>query len=378
MRSGNHLYTGWVNRRGYVQIARYDLSSGRKKVVSLRPHLGTPDDHNNPSLVVEGDGRLTAYYSPHSGRYLPKEGVSRMYHRTTIEPGDISEWTNVDYVDTNSPGRMGYTYPNPVDLGSDRTWLAWRGGNWFPTYSVREASGWSRARTFINGTGERRPYAKFAPGPENSVLMSYNQAHPGKEPTNLYFLWYRPGRGYFRADGTKVDRDPAVIPADGGELVHSHRTYGRTWIMDLAADAAGNPVLLFTAGRNDRARVFYHSRWTGTRWLTRRIVSSGFIAGAKSPRAYGHYPTAGATLDHLDPSRVHLSRRVDGSLRVETWKLDGDTWTSRTISPPEKNCVRPVAARDDSDSGAIFMMCGTYRTWTRFNTAIYMALPYYR
>src|SRR5215216_6982266 len=64
---GDSVYTGWVTGGGDVQVARW--RGGRPVQVRMIKHLGR-DDHNNPSLLVRGDGRITAFFSPHSGYTL--------------------------------------------------------------------------------------------------------------------------------------------------------------------------------------------------------------------------------------------------------------------------------------------------------------------
>src|SRR4051794_34698922 len=64
------VYTGWIDGRGDVQVARWLRGSGRVQVRTIKRGLGR-DDHNNPSLLVRRDGRVSAFFSPHSGRVLP-------------------------------------------------------------------------------------------------------------------------------------------------------------------------------------------------------------------------------------------------------------------------------------------------------------------
>ena len=89
------IYTGWIAKNGFVQISQYDTETHSKKTVTLGPNLGRFDDHNNPSLMARKDGRIMAFYSPHSGRALPLNAVSNMYYRTTKKPGDITEWGGI-------------------------------------------------------------------------------------------------------------------------------------------------------------------------------------------------------------------------------------------------------------------------------------------
>lgn len=378
LKRGDDLYTGWINTKGYVQVAKLNLETGKKDTATLAPNLGRPDDHNNPSLAMDKSGRLTAYYSPHSGRMLPLTGKSRMYYRTTKKPGDLSSWTKVRHIPTNSPGRLGHTYPNPIDIGKGRTWLSWRGGNWLPTSAVKTPNGWTRARSYLKGIASRRPYAKYAPGPGNSILMAYNEDNPGTSNTSLYYLRYKPGKGYFTANGRKIGGESANIAVNNGHLVESNRAHGRTWIMDIATDSKGRPAMVYAAGRRNHKMPFYYARWRNGKWQKSKIVTSGYSTGAGSLHNYGHYPTAGASLDHSDPSQVYTSRAKNGEMVVEKWqpKAENDLsqgWQSERVSPRGLDCTRPVVPRGSKGGNVVLMMCGVYRTWTNFNTGIFMA-----
>ena len=176
-----------------------DEKTGKIKVVTLGPRMEEGDDHTNPSLLVRDDGRITAFYSPHSGRLRPKNRKSELYYRTTIKPADISAWSKVKTLPTNTfDGHLGYTYPNPVAMSGNRVFLTWRGGDWLPGMAVLGENKWSRARGMIYSPHPRRPYVKTAQGNKGTVLIGYNQDNPRQTPTNTYFARYIPGKGYSR------------------------------------------------------------------------------------------------------------------------------------------------------------------------------------
>lgn len=379
IRVNENIYTGWIALKGFVQISQYNTDTHKRKTVTLGPNLGRLDDHNNPSLLARKDGRIMAFYSPHSGRSLPKHGVSRMYYRTTKKPDDITKWGPIHHLKTNSPGSMGYTYPNPVSISDGKVWMGWRGGNWQPTSSITPDHGksWTKARTFLKSGGKKRPYVKYAEGPNDSVIMTYNQDNPGTTGTGLYYLQYRPGKGYFRADGEKVAGSNATIPVSKGDMIMSKHRRGRLYTMDVAADEDGNPATVFTAKPRRGSASVYYSKWNGKHWKTEKVASTGYGLYSKKtkPRHYGFYPTAGASLDHDDTSTVYLSRQVDHQMRVEKWehKKPGE-WDHQTISPKEKSCVRPASVRNDIGKSVV-MMCGDYTNWLKFRTSIYIATP---
>ncbi len=376
------LFVGWTTMKGQVQVGQFDPASGKTTVKTLGPRLSDGDDHENPSLLVKRDGRIMAFYSPHSGRLYPKKRKSQLYYRTTRKPADISSWTAYKTIPTNtSDGRLGYTYPNPVSLGGERIFLTWRGGNWLPAVATFNGSQWSRARGMIYSPHPRRPYVKTASGNDNSVLIGYNQDNPRQTKTNTYFMRYVAGLGYFKANGTKIGGPGARIASQKGDVVAWNGQNGRTWVMDVAEDEDNNPVVLYAAGNRHTEMFYYLARYQAGSWTRTRIVGNGFNGRSKIPASYHYYPSAGASLDHTDPNVVYLSRAVGTNLamRVETWRLKtpgnlSGGWDVTRNSPLAMNCFRPVGIRYGK-VGDVAMMCGAYYSWLNFPSGVYLARP---
>src|SRR3954451_15256196 len=62
---GDSLFVGWITSNGNVEVGRMSLRTGGWAQARLRGPINI-DDHSNPSLVQTRDGRLIAFYSPHS------------------------------------------------------------------------------------------------------------------------------------------------------------------------------------------------------------------------------------------------------------------------------------------------------------------------
>ena len=337
--SDGAVYAGWISRAGNVRVASY--RGGRVRAVTVKRGLGR-DDHNDPSLIVHRDGRISAFFSPHSGRHLPPPGIpSRLYMRTTRRPGDIGSWGPLRRLRTNTPGGLGYTYPNPVVLRR-RTWLFWRGGNWQPSFSTSRngRTRWTRARTLLRGPGANRPYVKYASGGRDTIHLAYTEGNPSSYPTGIRYARYR--RGAFRhADGRLIARTRALpFAARRGQPVYRPRARGRAWVFDVAADGRGRPVIAYVTYPSPRRPLYRYARWSGRRWVNHDIVRAG-------PPIAGRY-AAGMSLDHEDPSVVYLSRKRDGEFEIERWRTrtGGRTWshTLVTSGSPVPN-FRPVTPR---------------------------------
>jgi hypothetical protein len=90
-------------------------------VSTMRVYTGEPSSIT-PTRLVWPDGRIEVFYSAHNGTV--------MYHRITKHPEDITSSEPEASISTNTPGKFGFTYPNPIRLSAEsKTYLFWRGGN---------------------------------------------------------------------------------------------------------------------------------------------------------------------------------------------------------------------------------------------------------
>jgi hypothetical protein len=362
--SGGRTYVGWVDRHGDVRIAAWMARTGRVVHGPVLKRLGR-DDHDNPSILIRRDGRLMVFFSPHSGHHLPPPGVPRrMYYRVSRRPGDVRRFGPLRHVSTNTPGGLGYTYPNPVRVGR-AVRLFWRGGNWQPSTSTwRPRRGWTRARTLIRVGGGNRPYVKYAPVPRRRgvIDVAFTEANPGNLATSIYYARLR-GDRFRRAGGRSAGRFPLTV-ARADRVYDGRGPRGRAWMMDTASTARGRPVILFaTYHPGGRHVVYRYATFSGGRWSVRRLVDSG-------PPIAGNYP-AGASLDHSAPGTVLLSRRVGSVYEIERWRTRdrGATWAHRAVtSGSRKWNIRPVVPR--GGSGTVVWMRGGYRGWRAYMTSI--------
>ncbi|HEX6584325.1 MAG TPA: BNR-4 repeat-containing protein [Thermoleophilaceae bacterium] len=357
-------YVGWVDREGDVKVSSYDHVTGERVSAVLQARLNQ-DDHANPSLHVRPDGRLVVFYSRHVG--------PAMHYRVSTQPEDVTSWGQPQTIPTNSPGIRGYTYPNPIRLADENaTYLFWRGGNYNPTFSVQQdgESTWTPARTLITMPGER-PYVKYDSSGGDTIHVAYTNAHPTEfANVNIYYARVRAGN-IERVGGQQIGSlDDPISPAEG-DLVYDGPE--QAWVHDVAADSAGNPVIVFASFPSAADHRYHYARWTGSAWDVHQITPAGgtFREDGGSP-----YYSGGLTLDHEDPSRVYLSRQLGaGAWQVETW-ITGDggtTWLSQAESSSGKN-VRPVSPRGMSATGgdmSVIWMNGGYPSYVAYDTTIH-------
>lgn len=370
---GKDVFTGWISRGGDVWVAQTDTETRKTAKRKIYANLGR-DDHNNPSLIF-WRGRLMAFFSEHSGVTIGK-GAQMRYRvakgRHTITEG----FGPVRKVPTNTPGGLGYTYPNPVRAGG-RLFLFWRGGDWNPTFSVTgDGFRWRQARTLVTGPGTRldpqRPYAKYAEAPGRSFVMTFSDAHVKNHRNSLYFLRYDDGV-FRKADGTRIGT-LADVPFSRAEVDVAYRyrkKAGRAWPHDVAVGTDGQPVIAFTGRRGGPSGddTFRYGRFDGEKWTDRKLIH----AGAGSPT----FTSGGVTLDHDDPSNVVLSRRVGAWNQVEAWRTEdrGVSWDRWTLTQSaDAFSMRPVFPRDfrETGRGVVLYYEGTQDSYTDYRTEIKM------
>ena len=364
-------YLGWVDRSGNVKVASYDHDTRVRTTAVLKWALDT-NDHANPSLHVRPDGRLMVFYNRHDG--------TQMRYRISSLPEDVRSWTRERTVPTNTQGpdgKSGYAYPNPLRLSAERgrLFLFWRGGNWQPSFSTTVDQGrtWSGARTLIREP-DQRPYVKYASNGRDTIHFAFTQGNPGSADTDIHYAKYR-GGALYGANGRKI-KSLAELPLLPRQADKVSDTELKTWIHDIALDARGRPVVVFTTLPSDDDHRYHYARWTGTRWSQHEITPAGGSFGDPDSETRDRYYSGGITLDHENPGAVYLSREVNGTFEVETWRTadDGKTWSRQAVTSGSgtKN-VRPISPRglqSFNDDMSVVWMRGAYSTYLNYQTDI--------
>lgn len=365
-RTHRRTYIGWVDQQGSVRVLHHDHATGGEASAVLHSHLQV-DDHANPALLVRPDGHVLAFYSAHDG--------PGMHYRRSKHPEDAGSWEAEQTLPTNSPGSLGYTYPNPVQLAdeADRIYLFWRGGNWNPTFATRESGNapWSTARTFVSAPGER-PYVKVASDDVASIHFAFTEGHPRDVLTGIVHAVYH-GGAFHRSDGSVIAPvgGPPFTAGQATRVYDPHASGVRAWVHDIALDSAGRPVIVYARLLSAHDHRYEYARWTGSAWVRHPIVAAGpTIAGD------GHegYYSGGITFDHEDTSVVWLSRKVGSQFEVEKWRTPdgGASWSHRVITSgsPVPN-VRPIATRGPhGGTHDLLWMRGAYPNYAHYETSI--------
>jgi hypothetical protein len=383
---GKHkrTYSGWVTADGSIEVGYYDHDLDTV-ITSIIDEKLQVDDHNNPSFIMDRQGRLMVFYSKHSAK-------SPMILARATSPEDIDVWEDPRELVLNDStlfpdASNTYTYTNIVRLSEedDKLFLFWRGVDFKPNFATSSDHGnsWSGGKILIlpeRTYRNRRPYLKIGTNNRNVIHFAFTDGHPRNEPTNsIYYAKYQNGELH-KANNSKI-KSWSELPLDPAEsdLVYDAKDTGeKAWIWDVAGDSEDNPVLVYSRFPNDTTHVYYYACWNGDQWLNTKLVDSGKwfpeTPDGKEEREPNY--SGGITLDHSNPSIVYLSTTRNGIFEIERWETRdlGHNWDVTPITVDSKqNNIRPFVVRNSHQ--VMWLNLEYYRHYTDYGAAVRMALP---
>lgn len=368
-------FTGYVTSTGDIVVSAYNHATRAwdRQVLMSRFEV---DDHDNPSLLVHRDGRLSVFWSGHARPEL--------FVRTTSRPGDIRSFGPLRRVaHRRLPGDTLVTYTNPVRVPSehDRIYLFYRSQYTHQAYTTSDDDGrtWSDARVAVEQPRER-PYVKYDQDLRTgSIAMAFTDGHPDATRTSIYFASLRRSVAH-HADGSLIAPMgvTGITPAQA-DLVWSGRDVDRRgWVHDVAYGQDGLPVVVFASldpqGLDHR---YEYARFDGAHWQVHEMARAG---GTIATQHRERYYSGGVTLDHRDPSIAYLA--VPGTRpgvdEIVRWTTPdgGRTATVRPVTAGSSMTnVRPVVPRGlpAYADGQVVFMSGTYPHFTSYRTTLHAA-----
>lgn len=357
-------FAGWIGWTGDITVGAFDPRFGAlsSAVVGRAYH----DDHSDPSLLVEPDGRLTVFWSGHNG--------AQMYYRTTLHPEDIDSWTPAAQVHQDITGRDGFTYPNPVLLPAehDQLYLFFRGADWSVDFARRRRDGaWSRSHVAIRAPGER-PYLKVAGDGDGEIALAFTDGHPRNALTSVYYAVYRHDSLWTAARRWIGRLGAPPIPPRRAQLVYDARATGvPAWVWDVAFDSRRRPVIVYATFPSGGEAIYWYAVFNGRRWVSHRLAAGG---GSISPLTIEYEYAGGVSLDHGDPSIVYASVEVHGGWEIQRWTTPdgGARWTHATVVAADATQnVRPVVPRGYAGGPmGLLWLRGPYDSYTGYRTSI--------
>ncbi|BCX47719.1 hypothetical protein HAHE_16270 [Haloferula helveola] len=325
-----------------AMVSYYDHRTDRvPKPVVVHDKQGVDDPHDNPSIQIDGDGRLWVFVS---GRGRKRPGH---IYRSQL-PHDIESFEHL--------GPREFTYPQPWwrdDEGFLFLFTKYTRGREL-YWSVSDATGgkWSEDRK-LAGMGGHYQVSNERDG---RVVSAFNM-HPGgnvDRRTNLYFVQTDDGGETWRTAAGKRLETPLTDPACAA-LVHDYRAEKRlVYLKDIGFDRDGNPVVLYVTSSSSKPgpvgapRVWTIAHWSGESWDIREVTTSthNYDMGSLYIEDDGTWriiaPTGKGPQEH----------GAGGEIAIWTSRDKGRTWKKAreltTGSPRNHGYVRrPVNAHPD-------------------------------
>ena len=207
------------------------------KPVVVHDKQGVDDPHDNPSIQIDGAGRLWVFVS---GRGRKRPGH---VYRSRL-PYDIESFEHVS--------KREFTYPQPW-------WIDEHGFVFlFTKYTgVRELY-WSVSDTRAGKWTEDQKLAgmgghyQVSNAQRGRVITAFNMHPKGNvdKRTNLYFVQTDDCGKTWRTASGEIVKTPLTNPVCPA-LVHDYRAEKRlVYMKDIGFDAKGNPVILYLTSRH--------------------------------------------------------------------------------------------------------------------------------
>ena len=217
IQDGKLVIGGISGQSGDVRVSVFDLASEKIDGEVVLFEKFERDDHNSPVFFEREDGSLLTVYAKH--------GKEKIHHYNISEPNNFLKWGPRQEFHHTYPDKRGVTYMNLYKLENEgKLYNFFRDGqNYNPAFisSSDEGKTWGDYTHFItHDIGSRqRPYARYAQVDENTVGISFTDAHPRQYGNSLYYAEFRDG-SFWNVDGTKIkDLSDVACDCSGGKAV---------------------------------------------------------------------------------------------------------------------------------------------------------------
>ncbi|MFK7747751.1 MAG: BNR-4 repeat-containing protein [Kordia sp.] len=350
-------YAGWIDNYGDVHIGFYDHDTKQIASKIIYDNLEI-DDHDNPSILFDADGKLLVFFNTHLQDDRP------LFMRTSINAEDIDDWSPIRELYLNdtqkytNPEVNRHTYTNPVRLSKEdgKLYIFWRGIDLKPSFSVSTDNGktWSKGKImFSPHSGEtlKTPYTKVYSDGVSKIHFTFTDGHPTKEKKNgLYYMYYENG-AFYKANGKKI-KPISQLPVLQSELdVIFESDTVKSWNWDIAQDTNGDPIVTYTKFPDKNTSIYTYATFTNNQWKSYDLMDAGgwFPKTRKGTKEPEQQYTGGIVIDHETPNTVYLSVKHDSVFEIEQWttKNNGKSWKAKKITENStKDNVRPFAIRN--------------------------------
>ncbi|MBN2217000.1 MAG: BNR-4 repeat-containing protein [Pirellulales bacterium] len=262
--------TNATNSTIYHMVSYYDHATGQVARPRILLDKGTTDAHDNPCIVMDGDGYLYVFSSSH--------GTARpSYISRSVEPYAIDRFETVVSLPSGTNNNFSYAQPLYIE-----------GQGFMFLHTLYTSAG----RTLCYNTSSdgihwdhdwtSRPQIARMPGGQyqisaalgQKVVTAFNYLEGGaaNNRTNLYYMQTTDmGDTWTTVDG--VAFTTPVTTVSNAALVHDYQSEDLlVYLKNIQFDDAGNPILYYLTtsqyepGPEGDPRTFHTAHWNGASW----------------------------------------------------------------------------------------------------------------
>ncbi|XMO85158.1 glycoside hydrolase family 88 protein [Algibacter sp. AS12] len=355
---------GLSGQSGDVRVGVFDLKSEQQDSTLVLHEKLQVDDHNVPALHRRSDGSILAMWAKHTSEKIHYYNIS--------SSNDYTKWGATKKFNHEYDDKRGVTYMNLYYLKNEgKLYNFFRDGlNFNPTLitSTDEGETWGNRTHFITNDveGFQRPYARYLQIDENTIGVSYTDAHPRAFGNNLYYVEYK-DNAFFNVDGSKIKslNEGPLRSSEAEKLYTGSHTKKKAivnesvpnsaWTCAMAKDENNNPHIGYTLYLDDSDHRYRITTWDGEKWNDREIAFAGKCLYKVESSYTGLF-----AFDPEDPTNVYISTDVNpstgedlgGNHEIYSAKIGVDDdistikWQSITTDSPHRN-IRPIVVAND-------------------------------
>jgi len=377
---------GLDGQNGNALLGVYDLQNEREdSTLILHENLGA-DDHNVPVFYKHSDKSILAVWAKHA--------IEKTHYYSISDPKNYVKWSETKKFEHEYEARMGVTYMNLFYIkNQEKLYNFFRDGlNFNPSFITSSNHGktWGNRTHFISNDvkGFQRPYAKYLQIDENTIGISYTDAHPRNYGDNLYYAEFS-NNNFYTVDGTFIKSlNDGPLFSSSAEKIYTGSSSkiksfvnesvpNSAWTCAMAKDKNNHPQIGYTLYLNDSDLRFRISSWDGKKWNDREIA----YAGKCLYKAESSY-TGLLTFDPEDPTNVYISPDVNpstgkdlgGNHEIYSAKIGSKDdistikWQAITSNSPHRN-IRPIVVSDDGNK-VLLWLYGPWHTFKNYDTNV--------
>ena len=362
---GKHkrTYSGWIDNYGNIIVGSYDHDTKEIKTHIVCANLEI-DDHDNPSILIDNEGRLLIFFTRHGYGSTPEP--KPIYLVKSLHPEDISQWGEIKHLYLNDikdkvakTTDFTHTYSNPIQLKNEngKMFVFWRGVDGKPEMSASKDDGntWSVGKILFKSDPIyrfRRPYTKIYSDGKSRIHFVFTLGHPDRETGNsIYYCYYENG-AFYKANGKKIKTvaELPLEPKDMDLVYDAKKGDARAWDWDVAEDKKDNPIIAYVKFPTTKDHIYCYAKWTGKEWKSYNLVNSGgwFPKTPKGRNEEQPYYSGGMSIDHENSNILYLSVKRDSVFEIEKWTTQdgGKSWNVDFVTHGStKDNIRPFAVR---------------------------------